>query len=155
LVSVGFAPYGGFFFHRRWIETIGLPNEQFFLYGDDYDFTRRIITHGGRIYLCATSEIKDLEVSWNKTRVRSHRLISPESSSVYVYYSTRNRVYFEVSNYVTSNCIYHLNMLSMMTLLLVLGICADKKPLATIKRWKLLWAAVLAGKRGRLGKVNS
>lgn len=154
VVSIGFAPYGGFFFHRSWIEKIGLPNEQFFLYGDDHDFTSRVITHGGKIYLCAAGEVEDLEMSWNKTQVKSHRLISPRSSSLYVYYSTRNRVYFEVTNYVTSSCVYHLNMLVMMFILLLLGIVVDKKPLAVVKRWKLLWAAIRAGESGRLGKVN-
>lgn len=154
LLSVGFAPYGGFFFHRSWIEKIGLPRVDFFLYGDDHDFTSRVVTCGGKIYLCATSEVEDLEVSWNKAGVRSHRLISPQSSPLYVYYSTRNRVYVEVSKYVSSNCIYHLNMLIMMLVLLFLGLVIDKRPLATFARWKMLRVAIGAGKKGELGRVK-
>ena len=154
LLSIGFAPYGGFFFHRSWIEKIGVPRVDFFLYGDDHEFTSRVISYGGKIYLCATSEVEDLEVSWNKAKVRSHRLIAPQSSALYVYYSTRNRVYIEVSNYVTSKFIYHLNMMSMMFILLFLGLFVDKDPLASIARWKVLWRAIWAGKKGKLGRIK-
>ena len=36
------APYGGFFFHKDLIKLIGLPDERFFVYADDFEFTYRI-----------------------------------------------------------------------------------------------------------------
>jgi len=39
-------PYGGLFFHRKLIDNIGYPMEEFFLYQDDFEYTYRITKKG-------------------------------------------------------------------------------------------------------------
>ena len=56
-------PYGGLFFHRSIIDIIGLPDTNYFLYGDDFDFSYRITKKGGKIFLVTQSVIEDLEKS--------------------------------------------------------------------------------------------
>jgi GT2 family glycosyltransferase len=55
---IPFAPYGGLFFHKSLLDRIGYPNEDFFLYHDDSEFTYRITALGGSIYLIADSIVE-------------------------------------------------------------------------------------------------
>ena len=107
LVSV--APYGGMFFHKRIIDMIGFPNEDFFVYADDHDWSYRITKNGGSIYLVLNSIVDDIETSW----MMKEKATSPfysylnEGSDFRVYYTVRNRVYFE-QNIVRNKLMYNL-----------------------------------------------
>ena len=85
------APYGGMFFNELLLDTIGYPDEKYYLYCDDYEFSHRIIKNGGAIILILDSHIADIDVSENKgfesNDMNLHRL----------YYSTRNLIYFQKS----------------------------------------------------------
>jgi GT2 family glycosyltransferase len=152
VISVGYAPYGGLLFHRDWIEKIGLPNPDYFIYGDDHEYTNRIICKGGIIYLCAISEIEDKEISWIY-RDKSIRFVSPFSDEDKVYYSVRNRVHFERTNYVSSEFCYGLNQLLYLIYLFVRGIISFRDPLGLYKRSLLLFRAISDGQKGRLGRL--
>ena len=52
--------YGGLFFHRNLVYAIGLPDESYFLYCDDIEWTHRIVQKGGRIYLVHSSIVNDV-----------------------------------------------------------------------------------------------
>ncbi len=54
----------GLFFHKDLIEKIGLPDESYFLYVDDFDFTYRITKAGGEIWMVTNSHLHDLESSF-------------------------------------------------------------------------------------------
>lgn len=83
------APYGGMFFNKSLIDIIGYPDERLFLYGDDYEFSHRIIKHGGIIMLVLNSRIKDIDISMNKG-------MEVDKSNLFrLYYSTRNNVFFQ------------------------------------------------------------
>lgn len=153
LISVGYAPYGGLLFHRSWVEKIGFPNEQFYLYTDDYEYTTRVIQYGGRIYLCAFAEIKDLEQSWH-IKTRYHALIDPCSDELRLYYAVRNRVNLEIMRYIKSGFIYRLNMIIYLSWLALYGLVTFKNPVTLWRRLKCLIKAIQDGWSGRLGRVR-
>ncbi len=104
------AAYGGLFFHKDIISMIGFPNEKFFLYGDDYDFTYRITEKSGAIYLCAFPTITD--VDWppeRKTLDGIHYFFQKDANEAIIYYSIRNRV-FVGRKHITNYLVYGLNL---------------------------------------------
>jgi len=52
--------YGGFFFHRDVLKLIGLPDESYFLYCDDIEWTHRLTQKGGKIFLAHSSIVDDV-----------------------------------------------------------------------------------------------
>jgi GT2 family glycosyltransferase len=96
-VAIPWGPYGGLFLHRRTLAAIGYPNEAFRLYGDDTEFTNRILRKGGSLFLAPRSRIDDLEKSWTEgaapERFFIHRLLAAQSPRR-LYLSVRNDVFF-------------------------------------------------------------
>lgn len=154
LVSVGHAPYGGLLFHRSWVEKIGLPDEQFYVYSDDHEYTSRIVQNGGHIYLCAASEVKDLEQSWHIKAARFHALMDPDADEQRLYYTVRNRVNLEATRFVKSTFLYKLNMLTYLSWLAFYGLVVFRKPVALLRRLKSLFKSVQDGLSGRLGRIG-
>jgi len=106
------APYGGMFFCKELPGEIGYPREEFFLYGDDHDFSYRITQAGGAIILVLDSVIRDLETSFHlvksTTRKRiSSRFFKTENRNA-IYYSARNSIVFE-QNFVDRPMEYRVN----------------------------------------------
>ena len=151
LVPVEYAPYGGFFVHRSWIDRIGLPNEQFYLYGDDHEFTSRITKLGGRIYLCHDAQVSDLEVTWSHKHMQAFE--SPVNDERRIYYTLRNRVWFEKSR-VTSTLVYTFNALTYLIYLLLLNLVRNRSPKAVLRRYKIMARAVNDGWFGNLGEID-
>lgn len=110
--KVSVAPYGGMFFHKNIIATVGYPNEEFYLYADDHEWSHRITKNGGDIYLVLDSLVDDIDTSWNvsQKKEKSFNIIA-NGSKFRMYYSTRNRVFFESTNLVSNEFIYKLNIL--------------------------------------------
>lgn len=118
--KVAVAPYGGLFFHKALLDHIGLPDETFYLYGDDYDFSYRITKHGGDIILLLTSKVCDLETSFHLKKVkRGWNRFFKTDSATRIYYSVRNSIRFERKNFVTNGFIYSCNAIAYLALLLV------------------------------------
>ncbi len=109
--KVSVAPYGGMFFHKEILESIGYPNEDFFVYYDDHDWSYRITQNSGDIYIVLDSIVDDIDTSWNlkeKTGSPFYSYLN-EGDNFRIYYTVRNRVYFE-QNRVTNNIIYNIHM---------------------------------------------
>lgn len=105
------APYGGLFFHKDLIDKIGLPDQSYFLYGDDFDFSIRISKNNGKILLVEESEITDIEKSfhlrekkWYQTRFHL------TDNYLLIEYSVRNGIVFELSYIVKSKLNYVINL---------------------------------------------
>lgn len=142
--KVPVAPYGGLFIHKKILTKIGYPNENFYLYADDHEWSYRITKNGGKIYLIFDSKIDDLELSWHvpkKNKETSFSIIS-KANPFRVYYSTRNRVYFEINNLVNNRAIYWTNVF---IYLLLIGIISTKN-------LKIITKAIKDGYKGNLGK---
>lgn len=152
LVSVGYAPYGGFFFHQSWLERVGLPDDRLYLYGDDHEFSLRFVRAGGRIYLCAASEVVDLETSWHHKPVASRPWVSPGVDERRIYYTLRNRVQLEKA-FTTSRIAYWTNACAYLGFLVVTGLLRDRWPRHLVRRVRLLLRALHDGRRDHLGKA--
>ncbi|HHW21066.1 glycosyltransferase [Thermodesulfovibrio thiophilus] len=141
--KVSVAPYGGIFFHKNLIDSIGYPNEKFYLYADDHEWSYRITKNGGSIYLILDSLVNDIDTSWNISRNNETSVsIIATGSDFRVFYSIRNRVFFETKNLVESNIIYKLNIYFYLFLLFI----------ANSKKYLLIKNAIRDGREGKLGK---
>lgn len=115
-LEVDYAPYGGFLARRELLNSIGLPREDFVLYGDDWEFTNRVVRRGGRIKVVAGTVVRDVERSWAR-RGESGGLFSPAAPAWRVYLSLRNRVAFEREASERNRGLYLVNALCVVAIL--------------------------------------
>jgi len=144
-----YAPYGGLFLPRRLAEEIGSPDVRLVVYEDDTEFTSRVRRTGGDLVLVPRSRIFDQTASWYLTSPGHgpQRLLTA-ASDARVFYSVRNRVYFETTLWRDSKAIYQLNKAIVLTVVLAAAI-KGRHP----RRMRLIRAAVRDGERGRLGRT--
>jgi GT2 family glycosyltransferase len=146
-VALPYAPYGGLFFHRKLLETIGTPNKDLVLYADDTEFTSRIVRSGGRLWLLTGAPIIELEPSWStKHAGSSFEAWLTGSADFRIFYRARNRAYFDCKVWSRNRMIYRLNRL---TYLLILRVVALRH--RRIDRYDLFRRATTLGETGRLG----
>ena len=107
--NIPYAPYGGMFFEKDLLETIGMPNEDLFLYADDHDWSYRITKKGYKIMLILDAVIQDIDTSWSVKNKGSYFRNIRTAPAIRVYYSIRNRMIFERDNLVTNQILYALN----------------------------------------------
>lgn len=108
-VPVDYAPYGGFFFHKKWLEKIGYPDLSYKLYSDDHDFTYRVTKNGGEILLTSLSRVIDIEDSWYISDSKCHRFFLKDVNKDRLYMSILNRVKFERKYLISSRIKYTFN----------------------------------------------
>lgn len=141
-------PYSGLLLKKEIIEEIGLPNEDLYLYCDDYEYTFRLAQKNIVTKLIDSCIIDDLEVSWNKEN-ENFAVNVVKGAPLKVYYSVRNRVYFERNNAVSNNFIFFANAI------LFLGYVVYKNLRCRTKvKFKSLYALILGIKDGLLGRLG-
>lgn len=98
------APYGGLLLSRSSLECNLLPNESFYLYADDYDYTFRLVMQKKfKILYTEVSLIHDLERSFHLVGKRS-RIYSffqnryLKANKLQLYHSVRNQIFFSLQN---------------------------------------------------------
>ncbi|MDL4838955.1 glycosyltransferase [Aquibacillus rhizosphaerae] len=149
-VNVPVAPYGGLFFHKQLIDKIWLPNEAFYLYSDDYEFTYRITKKGGKILLVPDSKIIDIDKTWFVKSNNGFLLsLFTSDSDLRIYYSIRNRVFFERKDLVNNIKIHNINKLIFLSITFVLSIYFKNKD-----RRSLIKHAIKDGLEGNLGQLQ-
>jgi len=143
------APYGGMFFHKNLIKTIGYPNINLYLYADDHEWSYRINKNGGKIYLCWKSKVEDIELSWHveKKRLTVFDTLIMDGSDFRVYYGVRNRTYFEKKDLVTNHTVYKINLLTFRLILFFYALIKKK-----LNRYFLIKKAIEDGLKGNLGR---
>ena len=105
------APYGGLFFHKDLINIIGLPDQSYFLYGDDFDFSIRIPNNNGKILLVEESVITDIEKSFHLRDKKCYQTrFHLTDNLLLIEYSVRNVIVFELNHLVESKIKYILNL---------------------------------------------
>lgn len=108
--QIEYAPYGGMFFEKSLLNEIGYPNEEFFLYSDDHDWSYRITMKGMEIYLVLDSVIDDIDTSWALKEKKSSVFKKLKNAPPFrIYYAYRNRILFEKKYLVSSNFVYNFN----------------------------------------------
>ncbi len=132
VTEISVAAYGGTLLHRDVIARIGLPDEAFFLYGDDYEFSARLTARNGKIHLVRDAVIRDIDTTWGATDKRHRstlftgRLEMQNPSKLY--YATRNLTFFEMHVRPRKTALYVLNKIVFMTILTVLALVKRKLP---------------------------
>ncbi len=140
-------PYGGMFFNKDLIDLIGYPDEKLYLYVDDHEYSYRIIKKGGAIWLLLNSTIRDIDQSWHvQAKGFAVNRIAKDTNHIRLYYSIRNRVYFERNELVTNRVVYYLNMI--IYSLIVVGIAL---PNFKFKNIRIYCIALLHGLTGKMG----
>lgn len=150
-IQIPFGPYGGLFFHKNVIPDIGFPNEQFFVYADDIEFSNRISTSGGKLFLIPSSILQDIDSSWHiqtqGSNILSKALLA--DSNFRIYYALRNQVFFEKNFFTNSKAIFYLNKWFVLAILWFLSQKYHKH-----ERFQLIKKAIQNGEQGNLGKVK-
>lgn len=103
IVRVFHGPYGGAFFSFNVLNEIGYPDESFFLYADDHEFTNRVNLLNVDQYLIYNSRLLDIDESFDEDG-----LFSFNTNEMKVYYTFRNHVYLN-QNHKTKYWKYNLN----------------------------------------------
>lgn len=142
-------PYGfrwGLFFHKDIIQTNGLPNQKYYLYCDDVDFTLRFTLWWGQIYYIPGIRIKDLEYSFwdNKT---PNPLF--DKSTLKIYYTIKNRAYIDKHILKKTSFKYKINKRIIFLGIGILWILTLK-----FKRVKLIFSAIDDGAKWNIWPKN-
>lgn len=148
VLPINTAPYGGLLLNSRLIKRIGLPRKDFVIYADDTEYTYRITLSSGKIYVVMSSEIEDMESSWNATQ----RFKNPFSALLCgagdfkAYYNMRNSTYLDEYIQPKNNFLFFINKLIFIIILRIFSIKHKKH-----ERYKLLHEAVKDGHNKVLG----
>ena len=148
VTSIELAAYGGLFLPRKTIELIGLPNEDYFVYVDDQDYSYRIVKNGGKLWYCASSMIKDVDEAEDNT-INAYLYFRQSTSEMKMYYTIRNQVYFG-KQFKTNNLMYFGNMWAK---LLILGLFSLSNIKLMKRRLRLIMRAIRDGHLGNMGKT--
>jgi GT2 family glycosyltransferase len=140
-------PFGGMLFHRSLVERFGLPDSRFVLYVDDTEFSYRISSRGGQVWLLPSARIADMDQSWQVTESAgtAFDVWLCNGSARHAYYTARNWAYFQV------HCRRHSWFLGVnrWAFLLILWITAKRRHAS--RRFQLLRSAIRSGESGLLG----
>ena len=139
--SVPMGPYGGLLLNRKTLERIGLPDRNFFLYLDDYDYTQRIVKAGGQLLLNTNVEMFDLDVNEMTARASAIPLMKyVTGDALRVFFSVRNALVLSANTWHTP--MWRLNLNVMIVWLYLFFLCVIKlRP----GRIKLITKAVKSG----------
>jgi len=143
------APYGGLFLAKDVITKIGFPNEDFFVYADDHEWTLRMTNSGFNLYLCSESKLKDIDWTWATIKAKNPHY-EPTASEFKIYYAMRNHVFLD-KNFIENKYVYFLNMSIQLAYTYLIHLFLVPK-IAT-KRFKLILRAVKDGLNGKLGRT--
>lgn len=141
---------GGTFFHKSLLEKIGYPNEDYYLYADDHDFTYRFTKSGGKIFLCSELRLQDIDFTTVADSGANIGYFDEDFSEFKMYYGVRNHTYFS-KNFIENKFLFYGNM-SIYLLLALRRIFKTPKKLF-FRRYSLMLKAIKDGLNGKLGRT--
>jgi len=93
-------PFNGFLIHRKLIKKIGYPDKDFFIYGDDTDYSLRVISSGSRLIMVTDSILYHPY----RNMIKEFNIIKMFLNKLWVYYKLRNAIIiYKRHNYVSIN----------------------------------------------------
>ena len=146
--QVPVATYGGLFFNKKLLDTIGYPKEEFYVYWDDTEWTYRITRKGGKIILLTESQIKEIEKSWHITQKGTGLSAFTPSNAFRIYYEARNGIYLFRKYFIDNKLMYYFNMFVFLLLVLIHNLIFSRD----ITGFKVLLMAIEDANKGKLGK---
>jgi GT2 family glycosyltransferase len=143
-ISMQVAPYGGLFFNKEILKIVGLPQKNFFLYADDFEFTLRLTRNNFNIYFCKDYLIEDLDKTLDENNYFSKTVDERK-----IFFQVRNHTHFS-RKFITNKVAYYCNMYIFLFYFILINflITADKK--FFFKRLYLIIKAVRSGDTKRL-----
>lgn len=142
-------PWGGTLISRDIIEMVGLPDEKFYLYEDDLDYSVRLQNNKIKILIPKEGILTDLEDSWNSQSEHRVQSYFQDNSPKFRYlYSLRNNIYTSKKNKLNKNILFKVNIF--LYLLLIFTIYMPKSNKG-FKNFKRLVGAINSGLRGDMG----
>lgn len=136
------ASWGGMFTRSDVFDTVGYPNENLYLYADDFEFSDRLIREGFLIYTASRSIIVDMDAQF-----RSEGYFSPEQADFKIYYSLRNHIYIDHKN-------DFLWVFAFGTYIAARGLLKVGPSKIFFHRMRVIIKALKDGISGKLGKSN-
>jgi GT2 family glycosyltransferase len=148
-IPVEVAAYSGMLFSAGLMDIIGLPDDDFVLYCDDYEWSHRIVQRGGRLLVVTNAHVIDLQRTW-AGQLSNHplSLLGGPGGSV-AYYAMRNEVFFFGHQWRGSSIIYSINRLVFTGLLWLQAMAYGR-----MARYRLLRRAAADGEQALMG-LNS
>lgn len=137
--KIQMAPYGGLFFHKSLIDTVGFPNTKFVTYGDDYDYTYRMTKKKFSILIDKKYLVKDLSPTFG-----SKSYFDKEIHEKKIYYQLRNHTYIS-KKFITNKLYYNINMCLFIIYLVTINILNIFNPFFFQKRLRLILKAIRDG----------
>ena len=91
LIEVLIAQFNGVLISKKIVKDIGFPDENFFIYADDVEYSLRLKKHGGKVLLNKEAIMyhpyKFQDIGRNKLKIPYYEL-----SKLRIYYATRNNI---------------------------------------------------------------
>jgi GT2 family glycosyltransferase len=148
IIRTTLGPYGGLFVDLENIKKIGLPDESFFVYADDHDFTSRFEEKGIIQYLVFNSKLKDVDISIGS----DGGYFKEKTSELKIYYGLRNTTFY-YKRKVTNRIHYFFNKFVFFGMLYYSAIKSSFSSFKLVRRrLNLISRAISEGERGFLGK---
>ncbi|MBS7566173.1 glycosyltransferase family 2 protein [Mucilaginibacter sp. Bleaf8] len=147
-----YVPYGGLLLPKTVVDKIGYPDERFYLYVDDSEYSYRVTAAGGKIWLVPACEVADVDksqgVGYKPKGLFASVLL--DQWSFRTYYHVRNRIYFYNKVATKNRLVFYLNKFLLMNWLKLISIINAQQ-----KEYKKLAVAVYDGLHGNLGKADA
>jgi GT2 family glycosyltransferase len=150
LQPIEVAAMGGTFFHKSILEKLGYPDEDFYLYADDHDFTYRFTKSGGHIFLCSELKLEDIDSTTISDEGKEIGFFDEEFPEFKMYYQVRNHTYFS-KNFINNKILFYGNMIVYLLLYFKKILKTPKK--LFFRRYSLLLRAINDGLSNKLGRT--
>lgn len=138
-------PFNGACVSRGLVKAIGYPNKEFFIKGDEYDYTRRAIAASAHVFTILASRYFHPKVMGSKNKRILGRMVS-------VHIEAPWKEYYTIRNYVYSSL--QLNKKKDALLYLLLRIyCVFNCKCKKIDTLKMVLKGYVDGKKGILGPI--
>ena len=149
VARVRLGPYGGMFISLNNLRKIGFPDERFFVYADDHEYTLRLEDRNIDQFLVFFSQLKDVD----RSPSRHEYYFSKSTPDLKLYYSLRNHTYIG-RRYINNQLTYFVNKATVMVVIY----CKFIKSLFDARkhamfRMRLIRRAISDGEAGRLGRT--
>jgi GT2 family glycosyltransferase len=143
-ISMQVAPYGGLFFNKEILKTVGFPQKNFFLYADDFEFTLRLTRNNFNIYFCKDYLIEDLDKTLDENNYFSKTVDEKK-----IFFQVRNHTHFS-RKFITNKFAYYCNMYIFLFYFILRNFLITTDKIFFFKRLYLIIKAVRSGDTKRL-----
>jgi len=146
-IDYGLAAYAGQMFHRSLCDRIGFPNQSLVLYYDDIEYTNRILSAGGKIWVCTDMGMDDLVDNYSAAMMNRPFLgLILADHDGKVYYQVRNQLYFEYNYVARYKAAFLANAFLYSAISFVISVVFMR-----LTRAKVIQTAIYHGIKGNLG----